>query len=535
MARILIPRGPCCSSKKVETTDFEKYFGNILDNHILCGLTLAAQCPAALAVDVASGEARLAGLDIASNATCCVPCLTMCRTNYIYAQLNRDAMCRPCNWTLITNLTGVIPTDAMLLGNAVTNTTTVTSVSSVPVAIEPKVGQTQTGNQVFPHSITIGDYTSPCCAFSTSGGGTTCKVLCEIGDWATQCIADTDWVPQCTTNIRGNITNCNIDFDIKRDCTNDSITHSLSCALSDTDWGMEFRLDLSTVTTPACSQNVGYFGMFGSNGATDASSNQDFIGIGLRVATCCSATFELTDKNCMALDTACSIEFCTTMTTCCSPYFIRIARNSSIAYYGEIYSCACYCMLTEKKCGVVSACVTGLQHVGIKNNFTGANCGVIIGTIDDIKVWDNGIGGRGCARLVVDCMDCTTWTSSCETNPAVYVDMGSVADMVGVSINHCCATTATILKIRTSTCTTFTDCDNVRTILETNLTSCMDNFIRFNRPSTDHRFLQIIAADDTSSVLSINEVKVLTPTDADRSHGHLIICSEDTSLIFDGT
>lgn len=128
MTRILIPRSDNSSAKIIEASDWEKYFGDLIKDYVICGFTITAQCPNVLAVNVSTGNARLKGLHINNSTTCSVTCLTACSTNYIYAQICRDPCSEPQGWIFATNTTGTIPTDSMILGTATTNTTTVTAV-----------------------------------------------------------------------------------------------------------------------------------------------------------------------------------------------------------------------------------------------------------------------------------------------------------------------------------------------------------------------------------------------------------------------
>ena len=62
MTRILIPRSDNSSSKIIEASDWEKYFtSDIIENYVVSGLAVTAQCPNILAVDVGVGSARLLG------------------------------------------------------------------------------------------------------------------------------------------------------------------------------------------------------------------------------------------------------------------------------------------------------------------------------------------------------------------------------------------------------------------------------------------------------------------------------------------
>jgi len=128
MSRILIPRSSNISAKKVETSDFEKFFdSSILNNYIVCGFAVSVQCPNVLAVDVASGNIRLKGLHL-NNSTCCsVTSLTACATNKIYVQICRDVCCEADEWTF-NKTTGCIPACGLQIGTAITGCATVTSV-----------------------------------------------------------------------------------------------------------------------------------------------------------------------------------------------------------------------------------------------------------------------------------------------------------------------------------------------------------------------------------------------------------------------
>ncbi len=80
MTRIAIPRSDNTSAKTVEASDFEKYFCHIRD-HVVTGLCITAQCPNTLAVDVATGTAKVNGIYLNNSTTCVVASLTACSTN----------------------------------------------------------------------------------------------------------------------------------------------------------------------------------------------------------------------------------------------------------------------------------------------------------------------------------------------------------------------------------------------------------------------------------------------------------------------
>jgi len=145
MSRVLIPRGPCCSAKVVSSSDFENYFSDIINDYVVTGICISAQCPNILAVNISAGRGRQCGLYIENTAVCTITCLAVCDETFIFAQLNRDGMCRPCNWTFVTNLTGTPPCESQILGSAITNATTVTSVCNLARELEPLSTGSPTG------------------------------------------------------------------------------------------------------------------------------------------------------------------------------------------------------------------------------------------------------------------------------------------------------------------------------------------------------------------------------------------------------
>ena len=154
MTRILIPRSDNTSAKTIEASDWEKYFNEPqFFDYVLCGLCISAQCPNILAVDVSSGNARLKGLHINNSTTCSVTCLTACTTNKIYAQICRDPSCEPQSWVL-GSTTGCLPADSMLLGNAVTNSTTVTCANNTVKVNKNLMGFVGTGAEINALTVT---------------------------------------------------------------------------------------------------------------------------------------------------------------------------------------------------------------------------------------------------------------------------------------------------------------------------------------------------------------------------------------------
>ncbi len=119
MTRILIPRESTGSAKTVDASDWIKYH-KFLNNYVVCGFAITAQCPNILAVDVAAGTSRLCGLYVENSTCCSVTCLTAGSCNYIYATVT-DVACEPSTWAFSQNTTGCTPSQSLLLAVVTTD------------------------------------------------------------------------------------------------------------------------------------------------------------------------------------------------------------------------------------------------------------------------------------------------------------------------------------------------------------------------------------------------------------------------------
>ena len=132
MTKHLVPRSDSVSVKIIEPSDFEKFFtSDLVRDHKVSGLTLSGG--SGLTVNVALGEARLKGLHLESTAQETVSGLTANDVNYIYVKLARDSNSEAESWDFDKNISGTTPTDALFIGTATTNGTTVTSVDQTDV------------------------------------------------------------------------------------------------------------------------------------------------------------------------------------------------------------------------------------------------------------------------------------------------------------------------------------------------------------------------------------------------------------------
>ncbi len=111
------------------------------------------------------------------------------------------------------------------------------------------------------------------------------------------------------------------------------------------------------------------------------------------------------------------------------------------------------------------------------------------------------------ATYAVDDNVNTLWESDSEANPAIYVDLTSAREIVGIALNiNKTATTVTSLKIRGSTDTTFSDGENIAYVNISDFTDDTWRYLANNFLETDVRYVQIYANE--TGVLSIIDIKV---------------------------
>jgi len=133
-----------------------------------------------------------------------------------------------------------------------------------------------------------------------------------------------------------------------------------------------------------------------------------------------------------------------------------------------------------------------------------------------------------CANAIDDDVT-TSWESTSEVNPNIYVDMTSATTTSNLALYPNAGTTETEIKIQSSSdALAWTD---ERTITWSNLTEGAWNYIRFNIISA--RYWRIYGSSGGAGVLQIDEIKVLdSVSDANvrNLHGHIPISATDTSL-----
>ncbi len=381
---------------------------------------------------------------------------------------------------------------------------------------------------IVDYSQTIGDYTSPSSATASS----------------TATDAATNWLAQDTG--RFSVASNRLNFDAQNtDQTNNAISRDLGVALSDTAWVMRFKMVISEVTQAAGAQHIRFFvGMCSADSATSATAAQDFLGL-TAVVNAGNQILRTADADGIALDSIDDTTFA--HSPIAETLYVIIKRLTSTTYSVSFYSDSSYTTLIETQSGTCAATVTGLRYIKVGNGSLGqaTSSHKFSGYIDDLQI-DDGVTTYATADYsddfssfpaanAIDGTLTNAWKSAAGIGNAIYFDMGSTLNLCAVAIYLDSANTETQIKIRIDSDTTFADANNVRTITVSGLTVGAWNYIRF--PIQSMRYLQIIGSSGFSKVLAINDVKIMTKTDAQLKieHGHLTIDSSDTLLGLDGT
>ena len=347
-----------------------------------------------------------------------------------------------------------------------------------------------TGLPYLTLSTTIGDYTSPASAVATSEGTT------FSDDFASDTWNDvgTDY------GVSGGVLNWRAKREVADHITWKDLTGAV---VSDTLWKMRFKLVLTTHTQ---STGVGCYTWFvlSDNSSDGEGTAQDNLGMGFLSYNGIVNYVFATGGNGVALEpvqTGGFSELNSTVTR-----YVQLDRISATSFKVELFSDAGFTTSVGSHTAVVSASIINLRYFKIVswNQSTSTFNGVDIGYIDDLQFWDAGLG---VASATVDNNTATNWKSNSEANPAVYVDLSSAREIVGVALNiDKTATTVTSLSIRASTDTTFTSPENIIYVNISDFTDDTWRFLANNFLLANTRYVQIYGNE--TGVLSINEIKV---------------------------
>ena len=185
-------------------------------------------------------------------------------------------------------------------------------------------------------------------------------------------------------------TNERLDFDFKRDNSNDTAYHQLSSALSDSSWVMDFDLTLTTVTQAGGSDVVlGYIGM-ASSIESDNSDSHDGMYLEIGVNNSSVQKFRTLSQNNQTLVSVAvdgGVAF-TSVTPSATTYYVRMVRDGNDLTVKFFSTSARTGTATEEKTHTKSG-ITGLDYITIKNlDFSGTVGSTLTGYIDNLKIYD---------------------------------------------------------------------------------------------------------------------------------------------------
>ena len=182
--------------------------------------------------------------------------------------------------------------------------------------------------------------------------------------------------------------NNELDYDFKRDGSNDSITLDLGSALSDDDWVARWQDDTDTYTTNSQAL-FAFIGLYSESSASDGDNSQDGIYCMTETSNSGNNGWKLTEADGSILDqtgTGSSLPHATG-----TRYFelSRVGNTSSrlrISSDSEFSVSAILADVTNS----VPAGLTGLQYWGIKNRSISGDVGVKTGSIKNLQIY-NGV------------------------------------------------------------------------------------------------------------------------------------------------
>ena len=190
---------------------------------------------------------------------------------------------------------------------------------------------------------------------------------------------DTDWEGGDGKNEVDTSTE-RLDFDIRRDGSNDKIYYDLGSALSNTAWVIRFKLVMIAKSYTSGSGIVGFFGMSSVTG--DALTTQDFLGLRKHID---DNDTSATINNTIVSDGAGSSLGNPTSGT----QYHEMKRTSATSWTNSVYSTSDYSGTPDATHTLtISSGIQGLQYFNITNYDSGSGSGTMTGYIDDLEIYD---------------------------------------------------------------------------------------------------------------------------------------------------
>ena len=409
--------------------------------------------------------------------------------------------------------------------------------NSYGIAWESSGGGSVNADQVvMPASTTIGDFSTPSSAIASSAAG--------AADWIFDGTA-TGW----TTTADGGTADVNSTSSgkvyIQANSANDvpRVSYDLNTALggnAGNTWVLRFKIENTNYDNNAAGQAVGFD--VGLSSAADVTAAENPYGVTDTIMFHMAAhgagsnmNGAIKSWNSTAQASNTSL-YATPFTLNSGTFYVQVTRLSASSAKMEVFSDATYATAISGWDVTLASFTTNpsslryffvrlfYQTVSDTNTFE----------ISDMQLWNNTTSGGGqAASNAVDNDTATYWESTSETNPNIYVDLGSNKNCGNMAIWWNSNSTETQIKLQSST--NASSWDDLRTINVTSLTAGQYNYIRFNLATA--RYFRIYGNSGSAYVMAINEIKntEFTVDSVATGHGHLAISNSDTSLALDGT
>ena len=194
------------------------------------------------------------------------------------------------------------------------------------------------------------------------------------------------WVDMDSSKIGVNTTLERLDFDIKRDGSNDGSALDLGRTLSDTKWRVDYDLSLTTLTESGNSVIL-HVGLSDEDQTSDSANSQDAYTLRIDVWSAGQVT-KLTDSEAQTLEGT-TLHTFTDLTT--TDYYISMIRNSATQCQLIIYSDSARTTVVEDS-GIktTTSGINGLRYFKVTNGGGSSGTGAIIGNIKNLKIY-NGV------------------------------------------------------------------------------------------------------------------------------------------------
>lgn len=350
-----------------------------------------------------------------------------------------------------------------------------------------------TGNNLKTYltlSTTIGDYSSPANAVATSEALGTASFI-EVFT------TNSGFTQTGTLVTVDSGTADKLSFDNANNGTDRRVHKSLGLTLSNTAWVARFEYRFSASTAPA------HLIFHVSSGAGDPyNATLDAIGISHTSDVANELQLFASDGASKTYAGASQYVSISVNTT----YYVELARTSATSARLKVFSDSGYTSQvgTTQTLTIASGTQT-LTTFGASCNAVGSSSRYLTATVDNLSIYDASVYYS--AGLSYDTSTSTYWKSNSEANPAIYVDLTSDREIVGIALNiNTTDTTVSAFKVRASTDTTFTDAENIAYVNESNFTNNTWRYLPINFLTSNRRYIQFYGVD--TGVFSIYEIKV---------------------------